>query len=191
MVELFGDPSWHKVVNRPGVWAWSRVEGWQEMKQDKVEETVTTTDFDMNRTFADQVAKAHEATEVNVGVGGQEAKAALDAIADKVRYYDQLTEAINKAQADRLKVQDEIKAAMGAAQVATVGGVPTFTYAAKETWRTTDIKRDMPHLVAQYVVTQEVEVVNWGKFMEHHRDAVKEYQTREFRRVSGTRATRG
>lgn len=166
MERLFGDPSWHKIVDKPGVWAW--------MKQP--EETVS-------------IETVPVSTEVNVGAEGESEKFALDALADKVRYYDQLTEAINQAQADRLRVQAEIKDLMGDARVATLNGVPTFTYAPKETWRIADIKRDMPHLVAQYVKEQVQEVVDWSRFIEHHRDAIKSYQTREFRRVSGTHAT--
>lgn len=166
MERLFGDPSWHKIVDKPGVWAW--------MKQP--EETVS-------------IETVPVSTEVNVGAEGESEKFALDALADKVRYYDQLTEAINQAQADRLRVQDEIKKMMGNAKVATLNGVPTFTYAPKQTWRTADIKRDMPHLVALYVEPVTSDVINWDRFFEHHSDAVKEYQTREFRRVSGTRAT--
>jgi hypothetical protein len=142
---------------------------------------VTVTDAALDAALA--------STEVNVGVEGESEKFALDALADKVRYYDQLTEAINQAQADRQRVQDEIKKLMGDAKVATLNGVPTFTYAPKQTWRTADIKRDMPHLVALYMEPVTTDVINWDRFFEHHSEAVKGYQTREFRRVSGTRAT--
>jgi hypothetical protein len=203
MEKLFGNPDWHQVVSRPGVWAYSRASGgWQEMKQNKQEETVTTEY--MRRFHADQMlaqmaepmsdvlAAALAPTDVNMSVNdGGPSEIELAELAAKVRYYDQLTEAINQAEADRKKVQEEIKAFMGKATTAKLNGVPTFTYQNKETWRTADIKKDMPHLVAQYMVKQEVEVVDWTRFMAHHRDHVKDYQTREFRRVSGTRATRG
>lgn len=198
MTRLFGESNWHKVVNGPGVWAYSRASGgWNEMI--KQEETVVT-DFDMRRFHADtmqekmaeQAARTDEPA-VNLAIGEEPAtKVELSdssELAAKVRYYDQLTEAINQAQADRLKVQDEIKAFMDKATTATLHGVPTFTFQSKATWRTADIAKAMPHLVDQYRVKREVEVVDWARFIEHHRDAVAEYQTREFRRVSGTRAT--
>lgn len=195
--KVFGDADWHKVVNRPGVWAYSRASGsWQPMI--KQEETMVT-DFDMNRLHVDQVTErmAEQAARtddpaVNMAVGEQVVPAAkLDEMAELVAFYDQLTEAINKAQVQRAEVQDKIKAAMGKSTVATLGKVPAFTFQNKETWRTADIEKAMPHLVNQYRITKTVEVVDWPRFIEHHRASVVDYQTREFRRVSGTRATRG
>lgn len=188
MVRLFGDSDWHNVVSRPGVWAYSRASGgWQEMI--KQEETMVTG-FNVDTQHPEHLGNTDH--EVNVAVGEEKVtKVELATLADKVRYYDQLTEAINQAQADRLKVQDEIKKFMDTATTATLNGVPTFTFQNKSTWRTAEIEKDMPHLVAQYRVTREVEVVDWVRFLDHHRDAVSKYQTREFRRVSGTRATRG
>lgn len=171
MERLFGDPDWHKIVGRPGVWAYRRSTG--EIKQ-----------------MGEKMTAVVETTEVNLAAG-EVKPARLDSIAELVAYYDQLTEAINQAEANRTEVQKKIKAAMGEATVATLGNVPTFTYQLKESWRTADIRKDMPNLVDQYRVRKQVETIDWELFMVHHRDKVKAYQTREFRRVSGTRAARG
>lgn len=184
MERLFGDPSWHRIVARPGVWAWRK------------QEEIVVTDFDMHRLHADQMTEkmAEQAarTDVNVAIGEKKVPAAkLDNMAELVAFYDQLTEAINKAEVQRTEVQGKIKAAMGKSTVATLGGVPIFTYQPKDAWRTADIRKAMPHLVDEYRVTRTVETIDWERLTRLHAAEVEEHRSYEFRRVSGTRATRG
>jgi hypothetical protein len=65
--------------------------------------------------------------------------------------------------------------------------VSTFTFNLKDSWRTTDLKKDHGHLTRNYMVQQVVDKFDVKAFAKDHPSIARQYQTREFRRVSGTR----
>lgn len=113
--------------------------------------------------------------------------ARLDHIAGLVDLYDKAIREYNDLGAQIEQLKATIQAAMGDAQAATVKDVATFTFNWKESWRTTDLKKDHGHLTRKYMVVQTVEKFDVNKFAKDHPSIARQYQTREFRRVSGTR----
>lgn len=77
-----------------------------------------------------------------------------------------------------------IKDAMGDAEQATIFGVPVFTYAWKDSYALARFKADHPHIARNYITIEPKEVLDKGRLLEEQGDILKDYQTREFRRVS-------
>jgi hypothetical protein len=113
--------------------------------------------------------------------------AKLDHIAGLVDLYDKAVREYNDLGAEIEQLKTTIQAAMGDAQAATVKGVSTFTFNLKDSWRTTDLKKDHGHLTRNYMVQQVVDKFDVKAFAKDHPSIARQYQTREFRRVSGTR----
>lgn len=130
-----------------------------------------------------------EAVKVEVGqvVEQSALPAKLDHVAGLVDLYDQAVREYNDLGAEIEKLAGTIQAVMGDSQTGLVKGVSTFTYNWKNSWRTTDLKRDHGHLTRKYMVEQVVAKFDAKAFARDHPAIARQYQTREFRRVSGTR----
>lgn len=111
----------------------------------------------------------------------------LDHIAALVKLYDKGVAERNALDAELAQLEETIQVAMGAAETAMVKGVRTFTFNWKQSWRTTELKKDHGHLTKNYMVKQVTEKFDAKAFAKDHPSIAREYQTREFRRVSGTR----
>lgn len=113
--------------------------------------------------------------------------ARLDHIAGLVDLYDQAVRQYNDMGAEIEKLKKTIIAAMGQSNIGSINGVSVFTHNTKESWRTKDLLRDHGHLTRNYMVPTTVDKFNAKAFAKDHPSIAKQYQTTEFRRVSGTR----
>jgi len=78
----------------------------------------------------------------------------------------------------------KIKEAMGEAERATIFGVPYFTYTYKDAYAFSRFASDHPHIARNYKVVVEKEELDKKRLLAEQGDILKDYQTREFRRVS-------
>lgn len=113
--------------------------------------------------------------------------ARLDHIKGLVDLYDKAVREYNDMGAEIEKLKKTIIVAMGNSSVGSIAGVSVFTNNTKQAWRTTDLKRDHGHLVRDYMVQQTSLVFDAKAFAKAHPVIAAQYQTTEFRRVSGTR----
>lgn len=113
--------------------------------------------------------------------------ARLDHIAGLVDLYDKAVRQYNDMGAEIEKLKKTIIAAMGKSNVGSINGVSVFTHNTKESWRTKELMKDHGHLTTNYMVKQVVEKFDVKAFAKDHPSIAKQYQTTEFRRVSGTR----
>lgn len=111
--------------------------------------------------------------------------AKLDSLRGLIKAYDKAVDEYNRLGGEIEAARREIERQMGDATVGTVNNVEEFTYNMKQSWRTTDLKRDHGHLAAAYMREETKLVFDMAKFAADHPAVARQYQSREFRRVSG------
>lgn len=112
----------------------------------------------------------------------------LDHLATKVRQYKQALADIATMAAFRDKLEAEIKEAMGDSEEAKVDNVPVLTYAYKNAYRWREFADDNPALAKEFTIIVEKPVLDQESLVKQHPAVVRNYQTREFRLVSSTKA---
>ena len=113
----------------------------------------------------------------------------LDSIATKVRQYKQAVEDIRTMAAFRDRLEAEIKAAMGEDEEALVDNVPVFTHTWKHAYRWKEFVDDNPELAKEFEIIVEKTVLDQESLIKRHPALVRQYQSREFRLVSTTKAS--
>lgn len=112
----------------------------------------------------------------------------LDHLATKVRQYKQAVTDIATMAAFRDKLEAEIKDAMGDGEEALIDDVPVFTHAYKNSYRWREFADDNPALAKEFTIIVEKPVLDQESLVKQHPAVVRNYQTREFRLVSSTKA---
>lgn len=106
-------------------------------------------------------------------------------LADLVRVRRGLVEDMAAAKAHIDRIDAVIKERMGDANTAKVNGVAVFTYNYKQAWRTSDLLEEHRPLCEEFFKTALVTEFDPKAFAAKHPQIAREYQTREFRTVSG------
>lgn len=114
----------------------------------------------------------------------QLSEVALDHMAGKIKSANEAREEAARLIAFAEELEAEIKEAMGDSERATVFGVPVFTYTNKQSWAFSRFANDYPNIANNYVITQQVEVLDKDRLLAEQADLLSKYQTREFRRVN-------
>lgn len=109
---------------------------------------------------------------------------ALDHLANRIDAANEAREKAKQLIAFAEEQEQIVKDAMGDAEQATVFGVPVFTYAWKDSYALARFKSDHPHIARNYVVIEPKEVLDKERLLKEQGDILRQYQTREFRRVS-------
>lgn len=109
---------------------------------------------------------------------------ALDHLASRIQAANEAREQAKQLIAFAEEQEQIVKDEMGDAEQATVFGVPVFTYAWKDSYALARFKNDHPHIARNYMVTETREVLDKDRLLAEQGDVVRQYQTREFRRVS-------
>lgn len=108
----------------------------------------------------------------------------LDAYANKIDALQQARQDLKQLTAFVEQLEQEIRDAMGDAEVATVFGVKMFTYQRKEAYAWRKFQDAYPHIAREYLITREVQDLDKGRIVAEQADVLREFQTREFRQVS-------
>lgn len=106
-------------------------------------------------------------------------------IADLVRMEEGLTNDINQAIAHRERIRKAIQERMGEATLAKVNGVGKYTYNYKQAWRTSELLDEHRPLCVPFFSEKKVVEFDVKAFAAKHPQIARQYQTREFRTVSG------
>ena len=130
------------------------------------------------------------ATQAQVVLPGKPESVVLDHIEDKIALYDKAEREYNEMGVLLKQLKQDIADEMGQAEVAKVRGVKVFTYQMKKSWRTADLLKDdrWGDLASRYLKPVLVDKLDMAAFAKDHPAVALEFQTREFRRVTGTRA---
>lgn len=76
-------------------------------------------------------------------------------------------------------VENELKAALGTAEVALIGGRTAYTWVANGTFRSKDFRAEHPELAAEYV--KQATVLDLARLAEDHPDIHRRYRARQLR----------
>lgn len=80
--------------------------------------------------------------------------------------------------------EQKIRDAMGDAEQATIFGVPMFTWQYKQAWALSRFASEHPNIARGYKIVVEKEELDKDRLLREQGDILRDYQTREFRRVS-------